>query len=118
MWFNATTYEERDRITALFQTGHRFDGHQPAFVWIEATNFKEKEPVRIAAPCNHAQTLHRLLVYRVHVTCRNTIGDDQRVDTQAPHPMLHVFTHRTERGDKAETAPVHTMQRHQAIEIP
>src|SRR5213078_1534426 len=44
--------------------------------------------------------------------------NDQWVDAQSPHLVLHVLTNSTESRDKIEPSPVHPIQRHQAIEIP
>src|SRR5437667_1555024 len=52
------------------------------------------------------------------MTSWDAIRNDQGINTQPPHLVLHIFTDGTESRDKIEASPVHTIQRHQAIEIP
>src|SRR5581483_4377553 len=57
MRLNAPTHKERDRIAALLQARYGLDGHQPALVGIETSDFEEEETPRIALAGNRTQAL-------------------------------------------------------------
>src|SRR5579859_3180424 len=118
MRLHAAANDHRDWVAAILESRDRLDGHQPALIWVEATDLEEEEAVGVATAHDLAQLRGARLVNRCQVAAGDAVGDGERVDVVLPEPVLHVAADGGDRRAIVEPAPIDAMQRHQAVAVP